>query len=67
MEMSVQFHAPATLPLYPLDRRLGGTQNRGEVPGERKHVVRDDDDDDGNKNKNLFFSSVHLPSLVNTG
>jgi hypothetical protein len=27
MEMSGQLHAPAALPLYPLDRRLGGPQS----------------------------------------
>jgi hypothetical protein len=42
MEVSGQFHAPAALapgkePQYPLDRRLGGSQNRSERVGEEKN------------------------------
>jgi hypothetical protein len=42
MEVSGQLHAPAALPQrkspwYPLDRRLGGPQNRSERGGEEKN------------------------------
>jgi hypothetical protein len=42
MEVSGQLHAPAALlpgkePLYPLDRRLGGTQSRSGRSGEEKN------------------------------
>jgi hypothetical protein len=42
MEVSGQFHAPAALPQgkspwYPLDRRLGGSQNRSGRGGEEKN------------------------------
>jgi len=41
MEVSVQFHAPADLPLgknlrYPLCRRLGGSQSRSGLGVKRK-------------------------------
>jgi hypothetical protein len=41
MEMSRKLHAPAALPQwkssrYPLDRRLGGPQNRSGRGGEKK-------------------------------
>jgi hypothetical protein len=42
MKVSVQLHAPATLPQgksrwYPLDRRLSGPQNRSGHDGEEKN------------------------------
>jgi hypothetical protein len=42
MEVSGQLHTPAALPqgknpLYPLDRRLGGPQNRSGHDGEEKN------------------------------
>jgi hypothetical protein len=42
MEVSVRLHAPAALPQaksswYPLDRRLGGLQNRSGRGGEEKN------------------------------
>jgi hypothetical protein len=42
MEVSGQLHAPAALPQgkspwYPLDRRLGGPQNRSGLSGEEKN------------------------------
>jgi hypothetical protein len=41
MEVNDQLHAPASFPRgksprYPLDRRLGGAQNRSEWSGEEK-------------------------------
>jgi hypothetical protein len=36
MEASGQLHAPAALPLYPLDRRLGGPQRRLGRGGEAR-------------------------------
>jgi hypothetical protein len=37
MEVSDQLHAPAVLPYYPLDRRLGGSQSRSGRGGEEKN------------------------------
>jgi len=42
MEVSGHLHTPAALtpgkePLNPLDRRLGGPQNRSELGGEEKN------------------------------
>jgi hypothetical protein len=36
MEVSGKLHTPAALPLYSMDMRLDGTQNRSERRGEEK-------------------------------
>jgi hypothetical protein len=39
MEVSGQVHAPAALPQYLLDRRLGGSQSQSGYCGEEKNLL----------------------------
>jgi hypothetical protein len=39
MELRGEFHVPAALPQYPLDRRLGGPQSWSQCCGEEKNFA----------------------------